>query len=169
MKLNRKTITIAIAALTVAGTGIWVLANRAKKKRLYEELMNDLATGTKSGDATNTGALTVTGGAMNPNTFQNTPGASLQTFAAVQDQIKQINGWIHGFLGRSNEQALIDYFTKIGSKTKVSQVAYEYEKKYGIALAEDIKYIDYTPGGISLGTNFDVPKIVDIVNKLPLK
>jgi len=130
--------------------------------------MSDLESGTGSGDEMETGMLTQKGGALNTATFQNTPGGRLQPLAKVQEDIEKIHGWIHGFLGSSNEDALISYFSTLKAQTQVSQVAFEYQKKYGIALADDIKTIDFTPLGIRTGS-FDVPKVVAAIQSLPLK
>jgi hypothetical protein len=165
----RSKLGIIIPGLIIAGTATWIIVNRVKKKKLYNQLLADLETGAKSGDAyQEMGTLTKKGGALDPGYVDSVSSPKkVITSAGVAAAVKKIHGYIHGLLG-SDEDALINFFSKVRAKTEVSQLAGAYQRTYNISLAEDLKTIDYTLGGIKMGTP-DLPKIIAAISALPDK
>jgi hypothetical protein len=164
---------ILIPALLITGTVTWLIINKVKKNKLYKKLLEDLQTGEGSGDAQQSiGSLTKKGGGLDPtyyNTVPNDMNKKLRSSADIKYIIKKLHDSIHGFLGSSDEEAIIELFKKMRAKTETSQIADNYQKVYKISLADDLKKIDTTGYlGYQIGES-DLQKVVDIINSLPDK
>jgi hypothetical protein len=168
----KRKLSIIIPILLIAGTSTWIIINRIKKKKLHDQLIDDLQTGANSGDAQQSiGTLTKKGGALDPNYVDSVPSPKkLIASAGIAAGVKKIHGYIHGILG-SNEDALINFFSKCLAKTVVSQFAKAYQQTYKISLAEDLKTIDNVIGGSynPFPGSADLPKIIAVISALPDK
>lgn len=165
--MNRKAI---LSISVVAGTGIYLIINKIHKNKLYAKLINDLNTGQGSGDTFQSlGTLTQSGGALNPSYYSGQSSSVQLTTTEVSDGVKKLNGWIHGLFGTSDQKSIIAYFKGLKSQVQVSQLSDAYQKTYNIALADDLKTVDYTLFGLPSFSTPYLPQIQSAIQSLPTK
>jgi hypothetical protein len=168
--MNKSKISLIASIILVFGTTSWLIINRTNKKKILTKLMSDLETGEKSEDPTSVGVLTKSTGALNPSYWKTVTGAKILTTANINQYVPYLRGMIHGTAGTSDEEGIIKFFTAFKSKTQTSYLAEKYQAKYGVSLAEDLKYIDYAIWPVNkFQTSYDLPKIIAVLVALPDK
>jgi hypothetical protein len=171
MKIHLSTkqkIISGIALATVIGVTTWAIVHNIKAKRIYKQLSEDLKTG--KGESGTISDLEGEGGALNPNTSDESGSSNLLNASQIESGITNLKKWIgHLYLPDSDEAAILGYLKGLKNQAQVSQLAKAYQEKYGVTLLSDLATVDYTVGGFSWGTHQYLPDFKAAIQALPAK
>lgn len=152
--MTKRGILIASGATILGGIGIYVVVNRANKKKMIDAI-NKVLDSDKG--VTGTAEDVAEEDAFNPTFYKKIPKAVILTAAAGDAMAKRLKDDIGTFT--DDEEDIIKALTAIRTKAKLSFISERFQLKYGMRLGK------FLTEHVDKGTNLQ--QIQSIVRSMP--